>query len=96
VRREELLSDLREHISAARARLDQPSEADVRAILERLGDPTAIAAEARIGEPARPSPVSPIWMAYRRPIIVIAVLAFVAIVVAMLIGFTLVAVSPGR
>ncbi len=44
--RDELLSDLREHIDAALAESPSKSEADVRAILERLGDPEEIAAAA--------------------------------------------------
>ena len=58
-RREELLADLRAHIAEARAELDPPTEAGVRTILERLGDPAAIAAEARLGEPPTGSPDTP-------------------------------------
>lgn len=47
-RRRELLSDLNDHIAAERAALDPPTEAALRAILDRLGDPTALAAEARL------------------------------------------------
>ena len=56
-RRRELLSDLNNHIAAERAALDPPTEAAVRAILDRLGDPTALAAEARLLEdnPTTPS-----------------------------------------
>jgi hypothetical protein len=36
-----------EHIAAARAALDPETEAGVRTVLERLGDPADIAAEAR-------------------------------------------------
>jgi uncharacterized membrane protein len=59
-RREELLADLRDHIAAERAALDSPSEAAVRAILDRLGDPATLAAEARLADdgPATPSPVA--------------------------------------
>jgi uncharacterized membrane protein len=57
-RQDDLLADLREHITAARADLDPETEAGVRAILDRLGDPAAIAAEARLGSaPPRPAPV---------------------------------------
>ncbi|MFL6118026.1 HAAS signaling domain-containing protein [Actinophytocola sp.] len=45
-RRDELVEDVREHVAAARAVLYQPTEAAVRTILDRLGDPTAIAEEA--------------------------------------------------
>ncbi|MFS8477807.1 MAG: hypothetical protein FWJ93_02315 [Micromonosporaceae bacterium] len=69
-RREELLADLRAHIAQARAELDPPTEAGVRTILERLGDPAAIAAEARLGEPAdRPDgPVGPGQMGPASPV----------------------------
>lgn len=45
--RVELLTDLREHIEAERADLSSESEAAVRGILDRLGDPEEIAAAAR-------------------------------------------------
>jgi hypothetical protein len=46
-RRQELLDEVTEHIAAARAGLDPETEAGVRTVLERLGDPADIAAEAR-------------------------------------------------
>jgi hypothetical protein len=55
-RRRELLDEVGEHIGAARAALDVETEAAVRTVLERLGDPADIAAEARerFGVPAAP------------------------------------------
>lgn len=54
-RRRELLSDLRAHIEAERAALASPTEAAVRDILDRLGDPESLAAEARfIEDPLMP------------------------------------------
>ncbi len=53
-RREDLLTDLREHITTARAELEPETEAGVRTILDRLGDPASIAAEARQDEPSQP------------------------------------------
>jgi HAAS domain-containing protein len=50
-RREELIEDLRQHIAAARAELPRETEADVRTLLDRVGDPAAIVAEAMVGEP---------------------------------------------
>lgn len=44
-RRREVLSDIREHIEQATAEAD--SEAEVRTILDDLGDPESISAEAR-------------------------------------------------
>jgi uncharacterized membrane protein len=46
-RRRELLDEVGEHIAAARAALDPETEAGIRTVLERLGDPADIAAEAR-------------------------------------------------
>ncbi|MER7006913.1 hypothetical protein ABT297_28285 [Dactylosporangium sp. NPDC000555] len=59
-RRAELLADLSEHIAAKRAELspDQETEVEVRSILELLGDPEEVAAEAMVdAEP--PLPASP-------------------------------------
>jgi hypothetical protein len=65
-RREELLGDLREHIEIARAESGAESEAEVRTILERLGDPESIVAAAdtqtdlpRVTAPAGPFPPAP-------------------------------------
>jgi uncharacterized membrane protein len=60
-RRREILDEVAEHITAARATLDAETEAAIRTVLERLGDPADIAAEARerfgvSAEPARPTP----------------------------------------
>jgi uncharacterized membrane protein len=59
-RRRELLDEVGQHVTAARAALDPETEAGIRTVLERLGDPADIAAEAheRFGvqaEPARPA-----------------------------------------
>jgi HAAS len=46
-RREELVEQVSEHIATARAELgDQAGKAEIRTLLDRLGDPAAIAAEA--------------------------------------------------
>jgi uncharacterized membrane protein len=55
--REDLLTDLREHITTARAELNPETEAGVRTILDRLGDPASIAAEARRDKPPHPAPL---------------------------------------
>ena len=63
-RRQELLDEVGEHIAAARAGLDPETEAGVRTMLERLGDPAEIAAEARerFGvQPRPPRPATP-WL----------------------------------
>jgi hypothetical protein len=59
-RREELIDDLREHIATARAELSPETEAGVRTLLDRLGDPAAIVAEASAGEPAAAPPPAPV------------------------------------
>ena len=71
-RRRELLADLADHIAAERATLDEPTEADIRAILDRLGDPAAVAAEARLQEgppvwpSARPMSAARPWQSCQR------------------------------
>ena len=85
-RREELVADLREHIAAARAELapETETEAGVRTLLDRLGDPAAIVAEAMVGAVApmdSVAPVAPVPPAPRRSnrtlVIVLSVLAAV-------------------
>jgi uncharacterized membrane protein len=46
--REELVSNIAEHIATSLAELDNPSESDVRDLLDRLGEPASIAADARV------------------------------------------------
>jgi len=48
--RQQIVEQVSEHISSARAALPEQTEAGVRDILERLGSPEDIAAEARTGE----------------------------------------------
>jgi hypothetical protein len=59
-RQREILTEVGEHITEARAAQDTQSEAAIRTLLERLGDPADIAAEARErfgvqAEPAKPA-----------------------------------------
>jgi uncharacterized membrane protein len=56
-RREELLEDVRAHIAEALSSVDSSNEAEIRSLLDRVGDPAVIAAEARERsevQPARP------------------------------------------
>ncbi|MFG2043401.1 HAAS signaling domain-containing protein [Dactylosporangium sp. NPDC048998] len=55
-RRAELLADLSEHIAAKRAELspDRETEVEVRSILELLGDPEEVAAEALVDAESPP------------------------------------------
>jgi uncharacterized membrane protein len=46
-RRDEILDEVAEHIDESLAEIESPTEADVRNVLDRVGDPEEIAAEAR-------------------------------------------------
>jgi len=59
-RRSELLTDLRHHIEAEREDRVDGSEAEIREILDRLGDPEVVAAEARVDEVVGASAVGPV------------------------------------
>jgi hypothetical protein len=94
-RRDDLLADLREHIASARADLAPETEADVRTILARLGDPASIVAEARLGitpppvPPAGPVPVSgrrgtPGWVI---ALMAVGVVVFLTCAGVILVGF---------
>jgi hypothetical protein len=58
-RREEILADVHEHIEQGRDGLGTDDTADVRTLLDRVGDPAVIAAEA-----GAPSPDSRRWDAW--------------------------------
>jgi len=62
-RRSEIVGEIGGHIAEARAGLEQETESDVRNILEGLGDPAEIAADARerfeVPEPAAAPPFKP-------------------------------------
>jgi uncharacterized membrane protein len=65
-RRREIVDEIAGHIAEARAGLEHESEADVRNILEGLGDPADIAEDARerfdVQPPAQAQPFKPGWM----------------------------------
>jgi hypothetical protein len=63
-RRQELLEEVGEHIAEARTSLDADNEAAIRTVLERLGDPADIAAEARerFGIPTEPTKQATPWL----------------------------------
>lgn len=54
-RRHELVEEISEHVAAARADLETEDETSIRTILDRLGDPEEIAAEATERFGPRPS-----------------------------------------
>jgi hypothetical protein len=58
-RREEILTEVHGHIEEGRTELDPDDAASVRALLDRVGDPAAIAAEA-----GAPAPGSGRWDAW--------------------------------
>ena len=58
--RRELIDDMREHIAEARARQPEETDATILNILDRLGEPTVVVAEARPPLGARaPEPYRP-------------------------------------
>jgi uncharacterized membrane protein len=65
-RRREIVDEIAGHIAEARVELEHESEADVRNILEGLGDPADIAEDARerfeVQPPAPTPPYKPGWM----------------------------------
>jgi hypothetical protein len=74
-RRAELVEEISDHIAEARAGGQVPDEASLRTLLDRIGDPDEIVAEARDGEPEwRMGPPGPAMTGqgppeptYRRP-----------------------------
>ena len=64
-RRSELIAEIREHIAASRAGATGKDEADVRTMLDRLGEPTDIVAAALDDGHQEPPPRGP--AAQRRP-----------------------------
>ena len=53
--RHQMVEEVRSHIAEGVARLDEPTEADVRTLLERLGSPEEIADASRVVESGRAS-----------------------------------------
>jgi hypothetical protein len=88
-RRQELLDEVGEHIASARAALDPETEAEVRSVLERLGDPAEIAAEARerFGVPAPPARPATPWLE------VVAIVALAIPFLGWIVGVVLVWLS---
>jgi hypothetical protein len=69
-RREEILADVHEHIEEGRTGLDPDDAASVRTLLDRVGDPAAIAAEA-----GAPPPGSRRWDAWAPWLIIFGFIA---------------------
>lgn len=77
-RRRELVQEIAEHISEARAQLEPESEADIRNLLDRIGDPAEIAAEAR-GPAQPPDPAPPVVVERRSSALDVAALVLLLI-----------------
>jgi uncharacterized membrane protein len=86
-RRREFLDEVGEHIAAARAALDPETEAGIRTVLERLGDPADIAAEARerFGVQAKPARPAIPWLEVATLAILVLVPVTVWLGIAMVI-----------
>ena len=84
-RRRELLEEVGEHIATARAALDPENEATVRTMLERLGDPADIAAEARERFGVQPRPPAPTTPRLEVAAIVLLVIPFLGWVVGVVL-----------
>lgn len=83
-RREQLLAEISQHLDESRSRLPEQSEAAIRDLLDRVGQPEEIAAEAMAGEEPR---------RHRRSAQLIA--ALVALVVAAAIAIPLALIDGG-
>jgi hypothetical protein len=88
-RRQEILDEVSEHISEAHAAGDADTEAGIRTVLERLGDPADIAAEARerFGTQAAPAKPATPWLE------VLALVALVTPFLGWVVGVVLVWLS---
>jgi uncharacterized membrane protein len=84
-RRRELLAEVGEHITQARASLDADTEAGIRTVLERLGDPADIAAEARERFGIQPEPVKPATRWLEVVALVLLVIPFIGWVVGVVL-----------
>ena len=90
--REELIDDMRAHIAEARAREPEETDATILNILDRLGEPELLVAEAR-QRPAPPPSNQPPWpWVYRSGILEIA--AIVLLPFFWVVGVILLWVSP--
>lgn len=95
-RRREIVDEIAGHIAEARAGLEDETEADVRNILEGLGDPADIAEDARERFDVRPAaptpPYKPGWMEVAA-LVLLLVGGLIVPLVGWLIGVVLLWVS---
>jgi hypothetical protein len=94
--RDELSANIVEHITTSMDELDPPNEAAVRTILNRLGDPADIAAEARIQSTrALTAPASapgPGWLEWGG-VAMLAIGSYVLPVIGTVAGLTMISMS---
>lgn len=82
-RRQQLVDEVRSHIAEGRALLGDPSEADIRTLLERLGTPEEIANESLIIDRATdPAPRRRLWL----PVGIAAALVAAGLAVGLAVG----------
>ena len=79
-RREQLLAEISQHLDESRSRLPEQSEAAIRDLLDRVGQPEEIAAEAMTGEEPR---------RHQRSVRLVAALAALAVAAAIAIPLAL-------
>lgn len=86
-RRDELVRDLLEHIETSRADLPAETEAEVRGILERLGDPAVIARAAAEEDGLAPrEDVEPPDARRRRHIRLVVIIVGIIVAGALVVG----------
>jgi uncharacterized membrane protein len=93
-RRDEILAEIEEHITEGLAELDSPTEADVRNVLERVGDPRDIAAEAR--QDADPDLTKAPARRRTRWSLGISALVIVGVLIGLVVAFVALGVGFGR
>jgi beta-lactam-binding protein with PASTA domain len=88
--RRQILDQLSEHISSARAALPQQTEAAVREILERLGTPQEIAASAALegDDPLPPHRRNPILIGVAVAVVLVVIVIGIAALVGAFISST--------
>jgi uncharacterized membrane protein len=97
-RRRELVQEISEHIAEARAGLESENEAEIRNLLDRMGDPADIAAEAA-GPSAGELPAEPVVRERRAGVVEIGALVMLLIgglvlpVIGWIVGVVLLWVS---
>jgi hypothetical protein len=92
--RAELFSSISEHITSSLAEMTDPKDADIQAVLDRLGSPAAIAMEARRQSSGRP-------VAWARPgalewggVLVLGIGSYVLPIIGTIAGLVMISMSP--